>query len=184
MNGRFAHRRLAVLGTCLLGLLAAWWGAHDAPKRKGELSQSTEQQARHALRQRMDPTSSRAVLRLLAQAAKSAPREDLAEERPADGRPHPITQDHRRLYRDLDLLHAADLAIRDERYDEARALLAEHHRELPDLSQVEEEGLLLLADCAEQPNAANVARVQSFYDRHTSSTIRRQLRRTCLERAR
>jgi hypothetical protein len=43
------------------------------------------------------------------------------------------------------------------------------------------EGLLLLADCAERPSPGNTARVQRFYDEHTESTVRRRLRRACLE---
>jgi hypothetical protein len=95
--------------------------------------------------------------------------------------PHPITSEHARLYRDVDLVHAADEAIKEGAFDSARDLLAQHHRELRGMSSVEEEGLLLLADCAEAPSADNVARVQSFYDEHSESTVRRRLRRGCLE---
>jgi hypothetical protein len=98
-----------------------------------------------------------------------------------DQHPHPLSADHQRLYRDVDLLHAADAAIAQGRYAEARRLLAQHHAELPGMSPVEEEGLLLLADCAEQHSPQNVARVQDFYQRNTASTVRRRLRRGCLE---
>ena len=97
--------------------------------------------------------------------------------------PHPISADHARLYLDMDLLSAAERAIKDAHYEEARALLEEHHRALPGMSDVEEEGLLLLADCVEEPSEQNVAVVRAFYDLHTDSTIRRSLRRACLEPA-
>ncbi len=97
--------------------------------------------------------------------------------------PHPITRDHERLYRDVDLLREADDAIKAGDYDRARALLAQHHRELGGMSAVEEEGLWLLADCAEHGRAEDVERVRSFYEEHTESTVRRRLRRACLEPA-
>lgn len=96
--------------------------------------------------------------------------------------PHPITSDHERLYRDLDLLHAADEAIKAGDYDQARTLLAQHHRELGGMSAVEEEGLWLLADCAQHGRADDIERVRDFYEEHTDSTVRRRLRRACLER--
>ncbi|HEX6240517.1 MAG TPA: hypothetical protein VFZ61_06470 [Polyangiales bacterium] len=121
----------------------------------------------------------RAQLQLLAQLARAA--QQPGEPEPARV-PHPITDDHRRLYRDVDLLHAAEEAIEQEHFDEARALLLTHQRELPGMSPLEAEGLWLLVDCVERPSATNTARVQTFYDEHTSSTVRRRLRRSCLER--
>jgi hypothetical protein len=121
-----------------------------------------------------------ALAELLATASRAHPPEQ-AHARPVDGRPHPITPDHLRLYRDADLLRAADAAIRAGRFDDARGLLAQHRRELSGMSAREEEGLLLLADCAERRSAHSVARVQRFYDEHTDSTLRRRLRRGCLE---
>lgn len=115
-------------------------------------------------------------------AAAPDARADRGHERPTDGRPHPISPEHRRLYRDVDLLRAADAEIRAGRFDAARALIAQHRSELGGMSAQEEEGLLLLADCAERPTAANVARVRRFYDAHTDSMLRRRLRRACLER--
>jgi hypothetical protein len=127
-------------------------------------------------------TEARAMLHTLGQlahAAQLAAPEPEASPRPEP--PHPITADHRRLYRDVDLLQAADDAISAQRFAEARALLAQHRRELPGMSVIEEEGLWLLTDCAELRNPQNVARVQAFYDEHSASTVRRRLRRACLE---
>jgi hypothetical protein len=97
--------------------------------------------------------------------------------------PHPITRNHERLYRDVDLLREADDAIKAGEYDRARELLAQHRRELAGMSAVEEEGLWLLADCAQRRRAEDVERVRSFYEEHTDSTVRRRLRRACLEPA-
>lgn len=95
--------------------------------------------------------------------------------------PHPITYEHALRFRDADLLHAAELAIARGEYDHAHALLTTHHEELGGFSTVDEEGLWLLADCAEEPTAENVASVQRFYDEHSDSMLRRTLRRACLE---
>jgi hypothetical protein len=140
-----------------------------APTTRGELAR------------REAPKIARAEFARLVLAAKDAAEREAAHV--AHDLPHPITHEHARLYRDVDLLHAADEAIKNGAYDEARALLAQHHRDLPGMSAVEEEGLLLLADCAEQPSTSNVARVRSFYDAHTESSVRRRLRRACLELA-
>ena len=137
----------------------------------------------HATRTGQPRTAeARAMLHTLGQLAQAA---QLAapqpEATPRAEESHPITADHRRLYRDVDLLQAADEAISAQRYAEARTLLAQHHRELPGMSAIEEEGLWLLTDCAEQRSAQNVARVQAYYDEHSASTVRRRLRRACLE---
>jgi hypothetical protein len=167
------------LGALLLG--AAWLCALRAGSDAGET---------RAGRARDTPAAplravqlSRPALEQLLSAARQAPAPDHAHERPPDGRPHPVTPEHLRLYRDVDLLRAAEAAIRTGRYDEARALVAQHRRELHGMSAPEEEGLLLLADCAEQRSPDNVARVRRFYDQHTDSMLRRRLRRSCLERA-
>jgi hypothetical protein len=99
----------------------------------------------------------------------------------AEGAPHPISHEHLRQFRNADLLHAADAALGAGDIEEARAILASHHLEMPALSQVEEEALWLLADCVEDPSAERMARVQQFYDDHPASTLRRRLRRLCLE---
>jgi hypothetical protein len=95
--------------------------------------------------------------------------------------PHPITPEHVARYRDVDLLHAAERAILERRFGAARQLLARHRRELPAFSAVEVEGLALLADCVERPGPYALGRVRAFYDRHTDSTVRRRLRRSCLD---
>lgn len=185
------RRAAALLGACVLGASGAFWLLGNMPTQRAALEQKTTatgetrplhvdahgsaREQNEAQPRNMAPN----LLRLLAQAARDTPEDEHTHE--LTGAPHPITADHQRLYRDVDLLHAADQAIRLQRYAEARALLAEHHRALPGMSPVEEEGLLLLADCAELRSPASVASVQQFYDRHTASTVRRQLRRGCLE---
>jgi hypothetical protein len=175
-----AHRS-RILGTIALVLGTALYlnlrvDAHDENRARAE----HEEEPQRNQRARRAPAVSRADLARLVLAARAAASRDAAHE--DRERPHPITSEHLRLYRDVDLLRAADAAIAKADYERARALLAQHHRDLPGMSSVEEEGLLLLADCAQQPSADNVARVQDFYDEHTESSVRRRLRRVCLER--
>ncbi|MFM2417648.1 MAG: hypothetical protein RL385_2371 [Pseudomonadota bacterium] len=120
--------------------------------------------------------------RVDAQTKPAMPAHHLSNKRRvAEGAPHPISHEHVRQFRDVDLLRAADAALGAGQIEEARAILASHHLEMPALSQVEEEALWLLADCVEDPSADRVARVQQFYDDHPASTLRRRLRRLCLE---
>jgi pyruvate/2-oxoglutarate dehydrogenase complex dihydrolipoamide acyltransferase (E2) component len=176
------HRRIVVS----LGIAAALALALYLDMRASEPSAATNEETTRASARTFGappktPLPSRAeFLRMLA--AAQAEQHERAKELDHD-HPHPITTDHQRLYRDVDLLHAADEAIKAAQYDQARALLAQHHRELGGMSAVEEEGLWLLADCAEHSNAENVERVRSFYEEHRDSTVRRRLRRACLELA-
>lgn len=165
---------VALLFAAALVLNVRSGGPQAAGERKGESVRSPGGGTNRA------PLPSRAqFLRLLAAAEPEA-----VAHRARDDydHPHPITRDHERLYRDADLLRAADEAIKVGEYDRARALLAQHHRELVGMSAIEEEGLWLLANCAEHGRADDVERVRSFYEEHTDSTVRRRLRRACLER--
>jgi hypothetical protein len=176
---------LALLSsTALLGAFALLGWRSTAPARDATQAERAAGPTAHAERDPRDPRR-RLFWQELARLAREeeAARSANASVDP-NPHPHPLSADHQRLYRDVDLLHAADEAIAQQRYAEARRLLAQHHAELPGMSAIEEEGLLLLADCAEQRNAQNVARVEDFYQRNTASTVRRRLRRGCLERAR
>jgi hypothetical protein len=178
MTARGRTGRL-LLGAALLS--AAVLSASLHARQPSEGQQAREAPGAALVESARAARPSRAALAQLLASASQARAPEPAHARPEDGRPHPITPDHLRLYRDADLLRAADAAIRAGRFDDARELLAQHHRELNGMSAREEEGLLLLADCAERRSAHSVARVQRFYDEHTDSTLRRRLRRACLE---
>lgn len=174
-----ARVRVLLAGALVFG--AALW-LHLRAEAPRELAQrDAEHEPRPPAHERGRPQLSRVELARVLSAMEHDARERDARQRAEH--PHPITREHERLFRDVDLLHAADDAIKEGAFESARDLLARHHRELRGMSSVEEEGLLLLADCAEDPNADNLARVQSFYDEHTDSSVRRRLRRGCLELA-
>jgi hypothetical protein len=98
-----------------------------------------------------------------------------------DRHPHPITAEHRRLYRDADLIDGAAALLRKGSVAEARALLAQHRTEYSQREGSDNEGLALLADCIERRDAASIGHVRAFYDRYTHSMVRRQIRKQCLE---
>jgi hypothetical protein len=100
---------------------------------------------------------------------------------PAPRYPHPITKEHLRLYREADLLDGAATLLRKHEIEHARVLLQQHSLEYSAREGSDNQGLWLLADCLEHRDADSVARAQAFYDRHTHSMIRRQIRKQCLE---
>ena len=91
-----------------------------------------------------------------------------------------ITDEHRRLYRDADLLHDAQAALAGGDASRARTLLVQHAREFPQ-TDADRDGLLIMADCVAQPSPEVRQQAQRFYDQHTASAVRKRLRRTCLE---
>jgi hypothetical protein len=176
-----ALRKLALaLGVGLAGsvLWLSWPG--ERPFTRSARAAQAMQNAAGPVQPGARHAADYALMRALAQTAREQVPVS-AHETAAQQTRHPLSAEHLRLYRDVDLLHAADQAIREQRFDDARALLAQHHRELPGMSSLEEEGLLLLADCAERRSPENLARVQAYYDRHSASSVRRRLRRACLE---
>jgi hypothetical protein len=105
----------------------------------------------------------------------------LASSAKPDRHPHPITAEHRRLYREADLLDGAAALLRKSSIAEARALLAQHRAEYAPGQGSDNDGLALLADCLEHRDRASLDRARAFYDRYTHSMVRRQIRKQCLE---
>lgn len=186
MSARSTGKRLywlaALMAAALLGALAPWAAQTPALRRKSATPKPAPQAGRTATGARA--IQERAFWQELAQLAREeeSARSAQTGAAAAERHPHPVSADHQRLYRDVDLLQAADEAIAQQRYADARRLLTQHHAELPGMSPLEEEGLWLLVDCAEERSPENLARVQDFYDHNSASTVRRRLRRACLER--
>jgi cbb3-type cytochrome oxidase subunit 3 len=96
--------------------------------------------------------------------------------------PHPITPEHLRLYRDVELLDGAWQALKNHDFQQARVLLRQHASEYGSAGYDDlNDGLTLLADCMEHPSATTRARAQRFYDERTASTARRKIRNHCLQ---
>jgi hypothetical protein len=95
--------------------------------------------------------------------------------------PHPLTAEHLRIYRDVDMLDAARRALHARDFEKARAILAQHRAEQARAYDDMNEGLTLLADCMQYPSSVTRARAQQFYSEQTQSMVRREIRRECLE---
>ena len=163
---------LSVLAALIgLGLLAFWARprATSMPPRAeaGRLSPRDVEPAAPAA----EPASPSAL-------TPAAVRADSARERE---HPHPITADHLRNFRQVDLLDDAWQALKARNFRRARELVAVHRAEYPDQWDDMNEGLELLADCMEQRDSESVARAREFYEQYTASRMRRRIRRFCLE---
>jgi len=96
--------------------------------------------------------------------------------------PHPITPRHERIYRENQLTFSLDSAVDVEDVPGIRRLLAIYRQEFPEDSLVLQQGYELIANCLEQPGATTRAPAQRFYDTELASTLRRHVRRHCLEK--
>ena len=96
--------------------------------------------------------------------------------------PHPITPQHQRIYRENELTFSLDGAVDVEDVAGIRRLLAIYRQEFPEDSLVLQQGYEIIANCLERPGAATRAVAQRFYDTEIASTLRRHVRRHCLEK--
>jgi hypothetical protein len=94
---------------------------------------------------------------------------------------HPITPEHRLIYRQNYLIGQIDGAILVEDYEGIRRLNAEYRREYPDDDEPTREAYDMIADCLENKTPERVARARKFWETKRSSRARRDLRRSCLE---
>jgi hypothetical protein len=95
-------------------------------------------------------------------------------------KPHPISAEHQRRYREVGIVDSAWEALETRDFAKARKLIEEHRREYGGENGDLDEGMSLLADCMEHPSAETRGRAQRFYDEETYSTARRRIRRWCL----
>ena len=104
-----------------------------------------------------------------------------AAEAPPDEHPHPITTEHRRLQRELQLIAAMNDALDRQDAQALRGLLERYAQHDPEDTQGLQQGYRQLADCLEHLDAATKETARAYYDRERASVLRRYIRRTCLE---
>jgi hypothetical protein len=95
--------------------------------------------------------------------------------------PHPITPDHLEIRHELEMIHGLDQAMDKRDVPKMRKLLEEfraRHKEDPLKLQ---EGYEIIADCLEFPGDASRRVAQHHWDTYRGSTLRRWVRRHCLE---
>jgi hypothetical protein len=103
-----------------------------------------------------------------------------SEHKPGDPS-HPITPEHRLIYRQNYLIGQIDGAILVKDYEGIRRLNAEYRREYPDDDEPTRKAYDMIADCLENKTPERVARARKFWETKRSSRARRDLRRSCLE---
>jgi hypothetical protein len=101
---------------------------------------------------------------------------------PSEGdRPHPITPEHRRIFEENNRIGALNGAMDRGDFAALRRMNAAYRRDYPEDAHVLQRGYDLIADCLEQrtPDAVDAAR--RFWELQRASTLRRYVRRHCLE---
>ena len=95
--------------------------------------------------------------------------------------PHPITAEHLRIYRDVELLDGAWQALKSRDFERARELLKTHATEYASGYDDMQDGMSILADCMQYPSTTNRDRAERFYAERTASSMRRRIRTHCLQ---
>jgi hypothetical protein len=173
---------LGALGVCL-ALIASW-----LPEGAGRLQPSAATMVEFAeavpqpavsseLEHRAWPTRQSAPAPAAARVAAAA----LSDLTP-DEHPHPLTARHRHLQRELQLVGALNDALDLEDGSELRRLVALYLEHDPLDENKLAEGYTRLADCLQHPGDGSRSAAADYYERERASTLRRYVRRVCLER--
>jgi hypothetical protein len=191
--GRSTQGLLLALGALsLFGLLVAWFGPSEPPRRIPSAPALAEQGATPVVRSAspLSPSGDHPPPRIAkgVEARALAPPEvrlrPLAEEAPGhDARehPHPITERHRRIQHENNLRALLNEAVTARDGERVRVLLREYRLSHPEGDNRLQAGYEVLAECLANPG--NSARVEAarYYDAHRGSILRRSIRRVCLE---
>lgn len=98
--------------------------------------------------------------------------------------PHPITPQHRRIFRENALVSGLHDALDARDTVALRRLLGEYRDEYPEDEQQLQRGFELLAQCLEHPDRADIqVQARRYWETERASTLRRHVRRLCLEHA-
>jgi hypothetical protein len=102
-------------------------------------------------------------------------------EAPLDAHPHPITPEHQRIQQELRLVQGLNDALDLKDATGMRTLIAEYERHDPADENAMRAGYERIADCLEDPGDRTRAAARKYYDQERASTLRRYVRRVCLE---
>jgi hypothetical protein len=95
--------------------------------------------------------------------------------------PHPITPAHERIFEENNRVGALNGAMDQGDFVALRRLNAEYRKAYPEDEHVLQEGYDLIADCLEERTPRAVDAARRFWQTHRASTLRRYVRRHCLE---
>ena len=181
-------RRHLALAVAVLGALAVWTVVHLAPwlePRAATLHPAPEAEIAPKI---AFPTRSAPLRAPVERAPEVA--EDGLPIMPADPsapmpagpvHPHPTTPAHLRIYRENNLLGALNGALDVKDASGMRRLLAQYREEYPEDPHELQAGYAIIADCLDHPGNASTAAASHYYDTELASTLRRYVRRHCLE---
>jgi hypothetical protein len=184
------RRRGWLLAAGALLLAAVWFGprwlstpAPPEPEARPVRTSSVSPVRTSSVRETPAPVRHTSVPPPAPRADPSAPSEpiesdDALEEEPR--RPHPITPQHERIFRENNLIGALNDAMDREDVPRLRRLNAEYREEYPEEeAQLVQEGYDIIADCIEHkaPRAEEAGR--RFWQDHRASNLRRYVRRHC-----
>jgi hypothetical protein len=96
--------------------------------------------------------------------------------------PHPITPDHRRIFRENDIIRQLSDAMDVEDPAKLHALVKQYREEFPEDGNRLQGGYELIANCLEHPDGSFKPAAQQYFDGELASTIRRFVKRYCLDR--
>jgi hypothetical protein len=187
-----SRRNVAIAaGALLLGgaVFWLWQRSHDQPPDEAqEVRESVESLAEPAaVRDDTEP-------RLLAsRGPESRPQQQLGrdgvpimaahDDSSAYGprHPHPITPQHQRIFRENSLIGALNGAMDARDFEAIRRLNEQYKTEYPEDAQLLQPGYDLIAECLQQRTPENRARAERYFNEELASTLRRYVRRYCLE---
>lgn len=95
--------------------------------------------------------------------------------------PHPLTPEHESIFRENRIVASLNGAMDVRDFGAMREMNREYRSEYPE-SKVLQEGYDIIADCIELTSSRRRARARRYYDEERASTLRRYVRRYCLER--
>jgi len=112
----------------------------------------------------------------------TAPRAEEPHEAHVGEQPHPITPEREKIQRGNQLVGALNDAMDRHDVKEMRRLVEIYREHEPPDENKLQEGYARIADCLQEPSEEARARAQAYYDTERASTLRRYVRRACLER--
>jgi hypothetical protein len=188
-----SHGRLVIVALLLglggLGLYWAFSGRSAAPepiarRANNDVSRRAPPGPRLPPTQPSDNAPNRdleGLARGTEPALNSAVARASAHEPDESGHPHPITPEHRRIFEENNRLGAMDGAMDQGDFAALRRMNASYRRDYPEDDHDLQEGYELIADCLEERTPRAIAAARRFWQTHRASTLRRHVRRHCLE---
>jgi hypothetical protein len=179
-RNRFPQRVLWIAAALAVGLAAKLdWTSPDSGAPTSASTAAAPQPDVHAL-----AASAHTPVQVHSAAPQrhSAPAEaDLPQDSELDGHPHPITSEHVRIQRELQLIQQLNDALDLRDAPQLRALIAQYAQSVPGDPNALAAGYERIADCLEHPGAQTRDRAREYYARERASTLRRYVRRVCFD---